>query len=500
MRFGIDAAAAANATAKGMPMTYGSLWAGAWNQRWGWGGIETQLQTAKANGLIPVIQWWYWGDDISPTCVEQGCQDRYQGVWKDKATWNRMSGELADLVVRVMGPGTPAIIIIENEFNKGGIENYEPFDGYLADHAQIFHARSQQVVIGFGNWGQPLWSNFDRAAAAADFLGTQILYSSVREPNTYMTGVDVLISGAARLQTLFGKPTFVTDVGFSSYPEPAYATYQDLIVSEMFSRMGELKAAGVRGLVWRMLVDDPNFNTNNYHGLAERHWGLIRADGSEKPAFSAFLTGMHNELQATSTPPPAPESPPDAPTSVTAAAGSTQVTLNWSAASNATSYNVKQSTTNGGPYTTIATVTGTSYVNTGLVNGTTYYYVVSSLSASEGTNSTQVSATPTAPTPPPSTSPIAIWWPTEQAVLSGSQPFKSLLNGYSLTSYKMYWQVDGGQLNLMGNSYVDGPHKESIVDVTSWTWRGSGPYVVNFVAKNSKNKTIATRSVTIYRQ
>ena len=40
-----------------------------------------------------------------------------------------------------------------------------------------------------------------------------------------------------------------------------------------------------------MLADDPAFDTNNYHGLAERHWGLLHADGTPKPAFLPFLNG-----------------------------------------------------------------------------------------------------------------------------------------------------------------------------------------------------------------
>jgi len=97
--------------------------------------------------------------------------------------------------------------------------------------------------------------------------------------------------------------------------------------------------------------------------------------------------------------PPPPTVPP-APTGLTAAAGNTQVVLGWSAASGATSYNVKRATVSGGPYTNVATgVTVTSYTNTGLTNGTTYYYVVSGVNAvGEGANSTQVSATPTTTT------------------------------------------------------------------------------------------------------
>jgi beta-glucanase (GH16 family) len=89
---------------------------------------------------------------------------------------------------------------------------------------------------------------------------------------------------------------------------------------------------------------------------------------------------------------------PDAPTGLSATAGGTQVVLSWSASTGATNYNVKFSTTNGGPYITIGSTATTSYTNTGLANGTTYYYVVSAANSfGESTNSAQISATTTVP-------------------------------------------------------------------------------------------------------
>lgn len=87
---------------------------------------------------------------------------------------------------------------------------------------------------------------------------------------------------------------------------------------------------------------------------------------------------------------------PAAPTNLTATAGNEQVALSWKASSGATSYNVKRTTTSGGPYTTIASdVTATSYTDKNVTNGTTYYYVVSAENATgESANSAQVSATP----------------------------------------------------------------------------------------------------------
>ena len=86
---------------------------------------------------------------------------------------------------------------------------------------------------------------------------------------------------------------------------------------------------------------------------------------------------------------------PAAPMGVTAAAGNAQVTLNWTASSGATGYYVKRSTTSGGPYTQISTQATASDTDTGLTNGTKYFYVVSAYnSAGQSANSAEVNATP----------------------------------------------------------------------------------------------------------
>jgi hypothetical protein len=92
--------------------------------------------------------------------------------------------------------------------------------------------------------------------------------------------------------------------------------------------------------------------------------------------------------------------PLSTPINLTAIAGDSQVTLSWMAVSGATAYNVKRSTTPGGPYTTIATnVADTSYIDNTVTNGTTYYYVVTEVDSdgSESANSNEAYATPKAP-------------------------------------------------------------------------------------------------------
>jgi autotransporter-associated beta strand protein len=76
------------------------------------------------------------------------------------------------------------------------------------------------------------------------------------------------------------------------------------------------------------------------------------------------------------------------------ASGDAKNVVEWNAIQDF-SYNVKRSTTSGGPYTTIGTVTETKFTDTDITNGTTYYYVVSSIdNLGENPNSTEVVATP----------------------------------------------------------------------------------------------------------
>jgi endoglucanase len=131
------------------------------------------------------------------------------------------------------------------------------------------------------------------------------------------------------------------------------------------------------------------------------------------------------------------------------------------------------------------------------------------------TNTGTVSITPTAPITTTTTSPTVttqptttvttttsakkaeVWWPTDGSTVTGVQPFKAVVSGLRITSYKMYWQVDGGQPNIMNDSYSGTPHKEVLVDLSGWNWKGSGPYTLTFIAKSSNGSEIARKSVSI---
>jgi fibronectin type 3 domain-containing protein len=91
-----------------------------------------------------------------------------------------------------------------------------------------------------------------------------------------------------------------------------------------------------------------------------------------------------------------PIGPPAAPGAVTASPADSQITLSWAASGGATGYNLKRSTTAGGPYTVIgAGIATTGFTDTGLTNQTTYYYVVSAANSyGESPDSAEISAAP----------------------------------------------------------------------------------------------------------
>ncbi len=106
-------------------------------------------------------------------------------------------------------------------------------------------------------------------------------------------------------------------------------------------------------------------------------------------------------------------------------------------------------------------------------------------------------ATPT-PSPTPTSTAINLWWPTNGGTVTGIQPFKGLIEGRDLGQYNMYWQVDGDRLNIMGDSNVDWPHKEALVDLSGWNWRDDGKYNLNFVAKDLSGIMISQKSIDIF--
>jgi uncharacterized protein (DUF1800 family)/fibronectin type 3 domain-containing protein len=159
-------------------------------------------------------------------------------------------------------------------------------------------------------------------------------------------------------------------------------------------------------------------------------------------------SGLSSKVYATPLPPP----PAEAPANLAAVPGNARVTLTWDPVPNATSYRIFRATD--GEFTKIATVTATTFKNTGLTNGLTYLFRIAGRNdGGDGPASAAVPATPVAPPPAPATA---------SAVGGDHQVRLDWSTVAEATSYKVYRSTTSGRYSttplasdLSGPPFVD---------------------------------------------
>lgn len=318
-KFGMEAAAIADQTKAGVKPDYGTFWVGPWTLKHGWAGPGGQMDSMEAQGVTPAIHFYYWGDDISQSCIENGCWSSLHSSHKNKADWQKLAQQLVDQLNARM-EGKPVVIFLETEFNKADVQTYEPLDGYLAEKAAFIKKNypNAEVVLSLGTWNTPAWKTWDRAAAASDMIGIQAMRGSTKDSYShYRSLFESTVAGAQTATDLFHKPVFVIDVALSSYPEPEYLKHQADELREFFTGMPALKAAGAEAMIYRSWRDH-QMDLANYYGQAERHWGLSWSGSPVKPAGQVWIDGVKAE-RASAAPVPAP-----LPVSVPAAGASVE--------------------------------------------------------------------------------------------------------------------------------------------------------------------------------
>jgi RHS repeat-associated protein len=198
------------------------------------------------------------------------------------------------------------------------------------------------------------------------------------------------------------------------------------------------------------VTQDPYYNTGLTNGTT--YYYLVSAVGSN--GAESNQAGLVSAM------------PVAQPTGLTAHAGNTQVTLSWSQAASAGAVRTniyRGIASNGEDATPIETVTDHSltYTDSGLTNGTPYYYKVSAANGStnsgygESTLSAEASATPVPPLP------LA---PTALTAISGNQQVMLFWNSATYaTSYKVQRSTSYGQ----GYTTIATPSGNSCTDLTA---------------------------------
>jgi fibronectin type 3 domain-containing protein len=139
---------------------------------------------------------------------------------------------------------------------------------------------------------------------------------------------------------------------------------------------------------------------------------------------------------------------PSIPSGLTASAGNGRVGLTWVAPSGAKSYEIKRASSSAGPFVQIATSTFAGYTDTGLSNGTTYYFAVAAVnSGGASANSAAVAAKPTSSTA--AVSSVSVSPSTAASITSGTLTFTASVSG-STTNKSVTWKAALGTISSSG--------------------------------------------------
>jgi autotransporter-associated beta strand protein len=206
------------------------------------------------------------------------------------------------------------------------------------------------------------------------------------------------VGSSATLGITNAVPSNMADLGALTLSSGATMEFQN--ISNLTSGLADTTSLTVSGAS-TVKITGTNFLVigNTYPLLTNSGTitGFTNLSVQMPPGYGGTLVSNANQISVTVTLLPVP----GIPLNLVATPGDTKVNLSWNAASNATGYNLKYSLANGGPYAFIATNYALlARTNSGLLNGTSYFYVVSATNLSgESANSTQVSGRPTSPAP-----------------------------------------------------------------------------------------------------
>lgn len=244
-----------------------------------------------------------------------------------------------------------------------------------------------------------------------------------------------------------GLETHITELDVSIYSNDSqsYETFPDNLKQQQAALYKSLFQIFLRHTdtvtnvtVWGK--DDSNTWLRTFP-VARNNWPLLFDERLQsKPAYWSVIETV------------AAPTIPAALANLTATAGNGLVNLSWGASVGATSYTVKRSLTNGGPYTTLTTVAGTSYSDAAVTNGTTYYYIVNAVNtAGSSANSVQAVATPqgTGPVEPVTGLAVAYKAADSNANDNSMKPFFTLKNNgttpvdLSELSIRYWYTIDG---------------------------------------------------------
>ncbi|MEE8525598.1 MAG: lamin tail domain-containing protein [Thermoanaerobaculia bacterium] len=229
--------------------------------------------------------------------------------------------------------------------------------------------------------------------------GTSYTYSTVQLSGTLQPGATWVVGGPST-DASNGNPAYDQVLNFS----PDFQNSGSTSAGDGVALFNVPEAAITGSTV---PIDAIIYGADNSNGLIDET-GSANAPETAAPASGQAIERLDLagtwQLAASPGPnafsPGGGDPPPAAPANLAATGGNGSVSLDWddNTEGDLDGYNVYRSTTQGGPYSQIngSLVATSDYVDNGVTNGTTYYYVVTAVdtAAQESGDSNEASATP----------------------------------------------------------------------------------------------------------
>lgn len=216
--------------------------------------------------------------------------------------------------------------------------------------------------------------------------------TSVTMPTNYYAGL-AINSGSATFDNVVYTNAAVAG---TFAPPAAPSNLTATAITSNYVSMSWSSVANASGYnVKRSTISGSGYTIVAFNIAATAYYDASAAVGTTYYYVVSAVNGGGESANSTQASAATPVSaPPDVPVGLTATKTTDQISLNWSAVIGATGYNVKRSTTSGGPYTNIATDVVATFTDTNVMKGTIYFYVVSAVNGvGESANSPQVLGT-----------------------------------------------------------------------------------------------------------
>ncbi len=238
-----------------------------------------ELLSAASLGYAPVVIFQYFDEELSPDFVKRNAE-RYYDFIRER------------LVPLLQGIHEP-YILLEAEFNRGGVEKWTGWNAVAIQAINIIRAELPSAKVGLtvGDWDiagrDTLELSMGKVASHCDFLGYQFMISSIEEkwvqdPSGQL--LDRVLDFADYLSKTFNKPLFIGYLGVSSLD--GWDQVQAECLESFFRHRRDLMHMGVFGMVYFSYVDDPR--KSGWFGPAERLFGIVDSEGIRKPAWSVY--------------------------------------------------------------------------------------------------------------------------------------------------------------------------------------------------------------------